>query len=141
MFAILLALATVSISAQNVAYTYDNAGNRTARTVGAAKAPQTTEVQQTVTALTNPVTEKDISVYPNPTQGHFTVNISNISHENMKGEVILYDMSGKLLEKKNIHSHAVDKKLTFNISHKSQGTYTLNIRIGENTFTRKIIKK
>ena len=139
---ILLLLSAVCVSAQNVTYTYDNAGNRTARTVsGTLKSSQAVEAQQTVTALPNLITEKDITVYPNPTQGHFTVDISNVHHDNLKGEAILFDMNGRLIEKKSIHSHSGQKRMEFHINHKSPGTYLLRLHIEENTFTWKIIKK
>jgi len=141
-FVILFVLTTLSISAQNVVYAYDNAGNRTARNAGATvKAPQMIETQQTAMAILNTVSEKDISVYPNPTQGHFTMDISNLSHSNLVGDAYLYDTNGRLLEKKSLHSHSTHKKLNFNLSHKSLGTYILNLRIGENSFTWKVVKK
>ena len=81
---VLLLVMTVNVCAQTVTYTYDNAGNRTARTVStAAKSPQMIESQQAMTALPNLVAQRDISVYPNPTQGHFTVDIGNVYHENL----------------------------------------------------------
>jgi len=139
---ILLLLASIRAGAQNVTYTYDNAGNRTERTVGSVvKSSQAIESQQIQTTLPNPVAQKDITVYPNPTQGHFTVDISNISHNNLKGEAYLFDAKGRLLDKKSIHSHGTHKKLEFNLTHHSAGTYLLNIRMGENTFTWKVIKK
>jgi len=142
---ILILFSAVSTFSQTVSYTYDKSGNRTVRTVNAvaksSQAPQVIEKQQTVTALSNPVTEKDISIYPNPTQGHFTVDISNIFHEDLKGEAYLFDTNGRLIEKKGIHSHHLHKKLNFNLNHKVAGVYILNIRLEENTFTWKIIKK
>ncbi|MCL2651852.1 MAG: T9SS type A sorting domain-containing protein [Candidatus Azobacteroides sp.] len=141
---VLMLLSTLSVFSQTVNYTYDAAGNRTARTVTVvAKAPQaplTTNEVESVTELSNVITEKDFLVYPNPTQGHFTVEINNMPHD-MKGEAYLYDSNGRLIEKKSIHSHHSHNKLNFNISHKSAGMYILNIRLNENTFTWKIIKK
>jgi len=136
-----LLLATMSIKAQNAAYTYDNAGNRTARTTVVLKSYQIVDNQQTITEIPNPVSEKDILVYPNPTQGHFTVDITNVTHDNLKGEANLFDANGKLLDKKNIHSHSAHKKLNFDLTHKARGTYLLNVSMGDNTFTWKIIKK
>ena len=143
---VLLLYSTVSVFSQTVSYTYDNAGNRTARVIdspgGSFRSSEALRVPselETVTAIPNLVTEKDILVYPNPTQGHFAVDISNIYHENLKGDAYLYDMKGKLLEKKGIHSHSGHKKLGFNLTHHAAGTYLLNVRVGENIFTWKII--
>jgi len=138
---ILLLIATMSVAAQNVTYVYDNAGNRTARTVTVqAKLSQTIETQQVVTDIPEVITQKDFLVYPNPTQGHFSVEIGNLPHDT-KGEAYLFDAKGRILEKKSIHSHSMHKKLDFNITHQAAGMYILNVRIGESTFTWKIIKK
>jgi len=138
---ILILFSAAPVFSQTVTYSYDAAGNRTAKTATVAKAPQAPNELQTVTDIPNVVTGKDILVYPNPTQGHFTVDIANLSHENLKGEAYLYDTNGRLIEKKSIHSHSVHKKLGFDLTHKATGTYILRLRIGENTFTWKIIKK
>ena len=141
---VLMLLSTLPVFSQTLNYTYDVAGNRTARTImsvaKAPQAPQVTKELETVTELSNVITEKDFLVYPNPTQGHFTVEINNMPHD-MKGEAYLYDSNGRFIEKKSIHSHHLHNKLNFNISHKSAGMYVLNIRLEENTFTWKIVKK
>lgn len=143
MICVPLLFTAMGISAQDLVYTYDNAGNRTGRTttIFRSSEAEAVEEKQEITALPELTAEKDILVYPNPTQGHFVVDIENLSRENLKGDALLFDMNGKLLAKKNIHSHSEHKKLDFNISHYPAGTYILNIRIGENTFTWKIIKK
>jgi len=143
---ILLLLAVMTVKAQTVNYTYDDAGNRTGRIISSAfrssPAPssQAPEEEKTATALPEVITEKDFLIYPNPTYGHFTVEIHYLSHD-MKGEAYLYDSNGRLVEEKKIHSHHLHTKLDFNLSHKSEGMYILNIHLGENTFTWKIIKK
>ena len=143
---ILLLLAVMNGKAQSVSYTYDNDGNCTARVIppafraSLAPSSQAPEEEKTGTALPDVITEKDFLIYPNPTHGHFTVEIHYLSHD-MKGEAYLYDSNGRLVEEKKIHSHHLHTKLDFNLSHKSEGMYILNIHLGENTFTWKIIKK
>ena len=144
---ILLLFSTMSVFSQTVSYTYDASGNCKARIVDSggsfrsAEALQESSESEAVTALPDLVTEKDFSVYPNPTTGHFTVEINHLPHD-MKGEVYLHDSNGRLVEKKSIHSQHLHKKLDFNISHKSAGMYVLNIRLENNSaFTWKIIKK
>jgi len=142
---LLILFSTIPVLSQTVSYTYDDAGNRTARTVAPAKAPQAPQPQvpeeeKTQTALPDIITESDFLIYPNPTQGHFTVEINNLPHD-MKGEACLYDSNGRIVEKRNIHSHNLHDKLDFNLSHKSAGMYILNIRLEDSTFAWKIIKK
>jgi len=150
-FIVLLLFAAMSVCAQNVTYTYDDAGNRTARKAPSqlqqvSQAPpvsqeqQLTEEEKELTALPDLITEKDFSIYPNPTSGHFTVEINHLPHD-MKGEAYLHDSNGRIIEKKSIHSHHLHKKLDFNISHKSAGMYILNIQLENSAFRWKIIKK
>ena len=101
---------------------------------------QTPEEEKTVTALPDVVTEKDFLIYPNPTYGHFTLEINHLPHD-MKGEAYLLDSNGRLIETKSIHSHHLHKKLEFNLSHKTAGVYMLNIHLENSAFTWKIIKK
>ena len=144
---ILILFSTVSVFSQTVSYTYDASGNCLAARVvypggsfRSSDALQEPNESEAATALPEVITEKDFSIYPNPTHGHFTVEIHYLSHD-MKGEVYLYDSNGRLVEEKKIHSHHLHTKLDFNLSHKSEGMYILNIHLGENTFTWKIIKK
>jgi len=143
---ILLLFTAMNVCAQNVSYAYDAAGNCTARVVNSGGSLRSSEAllepseSEAVTALPDLVTEKDFSVYPNPTSGHFTVEINHLPHD-MKGEAYLHDSNGRIVEKKSIHSHHLHKKLDFNISHKSAGMYVLNIRLENSSFTWKIIKK
>ena len=143
LISILLLLATMGMSAQSVTYAYDNAGNRTGRALTAAKAPQTPQTPEEVQSLTELpelLAKKDFVIYPNPTDGIFTVATGD-THQNLEGEACLYDMSGRLVEKQTIHSNHSHKKWDFNLTHQAAGVYILNIHLGESSFTWQIIKK
>ena len=137
---ILLLSAAAGMRAQSVTYAYDNAGNRTARTVSTAKAPQAPEEMQSLTSLPELLAKSDFTLYPNPTDGIFTVITGDIP-QNLEGEACLYDMSGRLLEKQAIHSSDSHQKWDFNLSHQTAGVYILHLRLGESSLTWPIIKK
>jgi hypothetical protein len=82
--------------------------------------------------------EADIRIYPNPTEGRLAVKIDNIPDEEITGEIYLLDMNGRLLEKRSISS---ERKFDFDLSREVAGVYILNIHLGEEVSTWKIIKK
>ena len=130
---ILLLLAAMNISAQSVTYAYDNAGNRTARTVTLNKSPQ---AQETVTALPDLIAEKAIVIYPNPTKGILSVEIKDYTDQ-LQAEFRLMDMSGKTISSKK----AVSGYQTFDLSHQAAGVYLLHIRINGESVVWKVIKE
>ena len=132
---ILLLLAVMNIRAQSVNYTYDNAGNRTSRSI-VLKSPQAPEDLQIETAISDLVAEKAISIYPNPTKGILTVEIKNYSNE-MKAEFRLTDMSGRTI----FNRKATTGIQTFDLSRQVAGIYLLQIRINNESVVWKIIKE
>jgi hypothetical protein len=82
--------------------------------------------------------EAEIRIYPNPTEGRFAVQIDNVPDEEIAGEIYLMDMKGRLLERKKI---SLERKLDFDLSREVAGVYILNIQLGEEISTWKIIKK
>ena len=133
---ILLLSAATGMSAQSVTYAYDNAGNRTARTVTVAKAPQAPEEMQSLTALSDRIAEKSVVIYPNPTKGMLSVEIKDYT-ESLKAEFRLMDMSGRTI----IEQKAVGNNQTFDLSRQVAGIYLLQIRINGESAVWKIIKE
>ena len=73
-------------------------------------------------------------VYPNPTNGKFTVIFKQNSHE--KTNLIIYNLLGQEVLKRNFTSTQV----TLNLPQSSpQGIYFLVIRQGEKIETKKLI--
>jgi hypothetical protein len=74
---------------------------------------------------------KSIKIYPNPTSGKLTIEISgNIE------EIFLADMSGKLLEKYNT---ANQERLDLNISQYPNGIYLVQFNDGERWCSGKVV--
>lgn len=75
----------------------------------------------TVTAINElSVTDIEIKVYPNPTSDFVTIHFSKIVE---KPRYLLFDLSGKLLEQKNIDSS--DAKI--NMAGFAEGVYILKL--------------
>ena len=131
----------ISITNRKISYSNDNSGNRTIRfnvPTTLLKAGATDEKE---TVVTEKISLNDfkagIRIYPNPTEGRFVVEIINVP-DKISGEMYLYDTQGGLLKKENILS---EKRIDFDLSRYAAGIYVLNIRLGEEISTWKIIKK
>ena len=134
LFFILLLQAAMTISAQSVAYTYDTAGNRTARVVTISKSPAAQE--ETITALQDLIAEKAITIYPNPTKGILSVEIKDYTDQ-LQAEFRLTDLSGRTI----INRKASSDIQTFDLSRQAAGIYLLQIRINGESAVWKIIKE
>lgn len=77
------------------------------------------------------VNKKNLTLYPNPTADHFTIN-----NADDVVSVKVYDLSGKVVKSK---LEAIDNK--FDISSLEKGTYTVSIETKTGTVSKNIIKK
>lgn len=81
--------------------------------------------------------DQNISVYPNPSNGEFTLHVN--AELNSGLTVSMIDISGKTVYTENVgHVNGLFNK-TFNLQHLSSGVYTLNISLDQGTVRRKII--
>jgi YD repeat-containing protein len=133
-FFLFLLLAAMNLNAQSVSYSYDSAGNRTARLINLSKSPAAPD--ETVTALPDLIAEKSILIYPNPTKGIITVDIKDYVSK-MNVEFRLTDLSGKTI----ISRKAAGSTQTLDLSHQASGIYLLHIRIHDESVVWKIIKE
>ena len=114
-----------------VKYSYDNAGNRTKREIVFTRSEAMEDEENS-----EMVSEHEIQIYPNPTEGDLNVSISNISNDN-QAAITLYDISGRLLKKED----ATTGRVNIDISGVANGIYIMQIMIDEKVTTWKIIKK
>ncbi len=75
----------------------------------------------------------DVSIYPNPFRG-----IINIESEIFLDSLKVYDIKGRLVYQKDINQ---DSKITANLNELSSGLYLMQLISGNNTITKKILKK
>jgi hypothetical protein len=131
----LLLLAVMSISAQSVTYTYDNAGNRTMRSL-VLRASQAPEETQEMTTIPDLIAKKAILIYPNPTKGVLSVEIKEYT-DGLQAEFRLTDLSGKTIA----GSKVTGGYQSFDLSRQPAGVYLLQIRIDGESAVWKIVKE
>jgi hypothetical protein len=73
----------------------------------------------------SPVIPGKLFIYPNPTNGNFTINY--LSNERNETTIKLYDFTGQLVLTKNIPPVNGITSVNFDISSLSQGIYILSI--------------
>jgi hypothetical protein len=89
--------------------------------------------QELDTATVNVVDRKygkDIKIYPNPSNGFIII----AADEHLKGEIVIYDATGKLVHSVNINAYSNQLELSL-----SDGMYFLQVRTHHVYMTKKII--
>ena len=85
----------------------------------------------------NSLEEIEVNVYPNPSNGPLTITIKNKDNIENNTNILFYSSSGQLLFKETM----VDKKVLFNLSEYAPGVYLIKIFDGQNTITKRLIKR
>jgi YD repeat-containing protein len=129
LFIVIFSLA-LTVSGQTTSFRYDNSGNRTSRTtvIGLKSTSGSSGEDQSNEFFSDQIEEHAILIYPNPVESEITVDVQGLE-ENADGSISIFDQSGRLiLTRENIVSSN-----TINLSHLSDGTYIMIIRLkGEN---------
>ena len=132
----------------SIDYTYDAAGNRIERRATSAIVLRSSAMKEEITEkeeadeitslekVEEVVSNTKITVFPNPTEGLITVEISDYI-EQVQGEAQLFDFAGKALDHQKINSTSTN----IDLSNYSNGMYLLKVHINGETFTQQIIKK
>lgn len=148
----LLSLNFILLSGQTIHYDYDNSGNRTKKyivlgkgnssddkiskeSIDTTKIDDLKKVNNTEEFKEN-LGELTIKIYPNPTQGNLSVEISGLSLD----ETIYYQIfsrTGLLLEAKN----GLGYQFTVNFERYPSGIYILRLIIKGKTSQWKILKE
>ncbi|MBQ8959087.1 MAG: T9SS type A sorting domain-containing protein [Bacteroidales bacterium] len=127
-----------------VEFIYDANGNRTARTLSFQKTRGSYDSQEGLPAeLCAPIQATSIEVltgfaltlYPNPTEGHFSVGVSNIV-EGARLQATLYTPAGTVISRKSLSGNSID----FDLSGYATGLYLLRFEAGNEVLVWTIIK-
>ncbi|MFT4544819.1 MAG: hypothetical protein ACI9EQ_001282 [Bacteroidia bacterium] len=84
-------------------------------------------------SVANPL---NVSVYPNPSNGVFNLNFTNID---AKTNIFLFDMTGRLMEQKSITSAEASQNILIGNNVLSSGAYVIRVISGEKSITKKVI--
>jgi hypothetical protein len=109
---------------------------------GVKSAAKVNSITETVTTYTPSTTsvfnlneELNMVVFPNPSSEFIAVQTAGITHSDM--EVNLYDMNGKLLERKTLHQGSTIAY--FDVRLLYSGNYVVEINGGNQRVTKKIV--
>ncbi len=114
-----------------VNYSYDAAGNRIKREIVLSRSIENTEKP-----LSETLSEKQIKIYPNPTDGILKTEISGWETTD-KCIFTLYSLKGSLIQEISVNSSTTE----IDLSGESNGIYLLNIELNNSKSVWKIIKK
>lgn len=88
--------------------------------------------------MTSVISNSDLSVYPNPTSDEITVSTSK-SHD--KIELTIVDITGRVLEIKNIEANGLNAAYKVDLKKYVPGTYILNFKGQDSLINKTIIRK
>ncbi|HOU97508.1 MAG TPA: T9SS type A sorting domain-containing protein [Bacteroidales bacterium] len=125
-------------SAQNIEYTYDNAGNRYQRKIiYLQKYEQNYGKMDTsdLKTLFTKIVDQDINIYPNPFNQSINILIKKETIEKVRYEI--YQSNGVLMMK----DVCFDKNFSINLSHLHDGEFILRIEADNYINEYKIVKQ
>ncbi len=132
----------LSAFSQNaIRFAYDALGNRVKREIvlqnsDVVKRNMSSEEKKEDNFYSDMLSEKQIRIWPNPTEGHLKVEIQGLALEE-KACLRITSMSGAVVNVKETTSPVSE----LDLSHCINGIYLLHIATGRQETTWKIIKK
>jgi len=84
--------------------------------------------------------QTNVSVYPNPSKGVFTIHAANVKESN-NNSFAIYDITGRLVFTRNLGKVASKFSETLDISDFSAGLYFLNVSLDGAISTKKVVKE
>ena len=130
-----------AFSQNAIRFAYDALGNRVKREIvlqnsDVAKRNLSSEEKKEDNFYSDMFSEKQIRIWPNPTEGHLKVEIQGLAPEE-KASLRVTSMSGAVVNIKETTSPVSE----LDLSHCTNGIYLLHIATGGQETTWKIIKK
>ena len=121
---------------QTISFSYDLDGNRTNREILFGRMERTGEAsEELLPSATDFFETMEVSLYPNPTNDKFFVEIKGDTNE--KAEATLTHISGAVLKKRIL----TDTLELFDLSGLTPGLYLLKLTVDDETHVWKVIKK
>jgi len=94
----------------------------------------TVKTSSKTTSTANIINEL-IQIYPNPVKDIFQLNLKFDAHES--GSIEIYDILGSCIK----HVYLVSNKQLIDVSTFAPGSYIIKLDMGNNKYTRQIIKE
>ncbi len=121
---------------QTVTFAYDLNGNRITKEILFGKQERNGETsEEFLSSATDSFETMEVSLYPNPTNDKFFVEIKGDTSE--KVEATLTHISGAVLERRTL----ANSLESFDLSGHAVGVYLLRLEVGKETHNWKVIKK
>lgn len=141
----LILLSITSGISQTITFAYDDAGNRVSRTINLSSTKSSANgseseqfaVEEDKKFFTEVLAEKEIKIYPNPTLGQLRVDILGYEDLNKNSSIQVFSSGGSLIYRTN----TLSQSNKINLSSKPAGLYLMQIVIGEEKSSWKIIKQ
>lgn len=92
------------------------------------------QVVQGISGIEAAVNDNNISIYPNPNNGIFNLDLNLENTENIVVEIL--DITGRFIEKRSLFEST--SQISFDLSHLNKGIYLVNIRANGEEITKKI---
>jgi hypothetical protein len=89
--------------------------------------------------VTRASSDDEVSIYPNPSTGKFTVNFNSKVDE--KVSVCVFDVNGRMVHSQFLNCSNERPNSKIDLSGNLRGIYYLNVRNGKISKTTKIIKQ
>jgi YD repeat-containing protein len=132
-----MSYATISEAQTNISFTYDAAGNRVKREIIIPKSSKAnTDTASSIKPITELLGKLKITIYPNPTRGQLSVEITNMPTD-ASGEIRIYNIAGNVIQ----YQKTVGSLNQLDFSVYPTGVYVLYIKVGQNESKWKIIKQ
>nr|WP_297169063.1 T9SS type A sorting domain-containing protein [uncultured Dysgonomonas sp.] len=132
---IFLTMPLYMIGQNKIKYSYDDAGNRIKREIVLSSLKSAISSDQ-ITSFIEEVADQKIIIYPNPTKGQLTIEITD-PENTVTGNLTIFNLRGQVIAKEQISS----TRTSIDISTEPRGAYILHININEETSAWKIIKE
>ena len=82
-----------------------------------------------------------LSIFPNPSQGEFTISFASHLNSTDNVKVSVYDISGRLVYKNSFVNNALQFYQTIQLDNATPGVYIANISKGDSSTSHKIVIK
>lgn len=132
----LLYICFFAINAKNVSFSYDNVGNRVKREIIVEKKAAPSRETANPEYFSEMLSEKEIRIYPNPTDGFLKIEISGYEDSD-ECSLSIFNMSGQQLQRIIVTTPLTD----IDITTQTNGLYIFHIVLNGEDSTWKIIKR